>query len=103
MNVHQSGKSLSIQADIIYKRMKSKATQDNNRYCFWSTISDLTSKLTRRGAGLVEGKWNRRFDYQSMFNSSTSEFWLIVDDRNDVQEGTTVPKRSFWTSFDPKF
>ena len=103
MDVHQSGKSLSIQADVNYKRMKGKATQEVNRYCPWSSIPELTSKLTKRGAGLVEAEWNRRYDYHSMFNESTSKFCLIVVDLNVDEEGATEPKCSFWTSFAPRF
>jgi hypothetical protein len=104
MDVQQLGKSLSIQADVSTKRMKSKAAQDRTRHCLWSSIPELTSKLTKRGAGLMEAKWNRRYDYHSMFDASNSEFWLIVMDRNDYKDGETQPKcGAFWTSFSPKF
>jgi hypothetical protein len=103
MDVHESGKNLSIQADVSYKRMKSMAVQDKTRYCLWSSIPELTSKLTKRGAGLLEAEWNRRYDYHSMFDASSSEFRLIVVDLKDDEEGRPQPKASFWTSFAPKF
>jgi hypothetical protein len=90
MDVHQSGKHLSIQADISYKCMKSKAAKDKTQHCLWSSIPELKSKLTKLGAGL-------------MFDASISDFQLIVVDLNDDEEGAPKPKRSFWTSFAPKF
>jgi hypothetical protein len=50
MDVHQSGKSLSIQADLSYKWMKSNALKDQTRFAKWSTNPLLPSRLTKRGA-----------------------------------------------------
>jgi hypothetical protein len=103
MDVHQSGKSLSIQADESYKRMKSQASKDQTRFAKWSTNPLLTSRLTKRGAGLSEAQWNRRFDYLSMFEPVSSSFRLLAVDLDSKVEGDEKAKRSFWTSFAPRY
>jgi hypothetical protein len=104
MDVHQSGKNLSIKADISYKTMKSHATKEQTRFAKWSANPLLTSQLTKRGAGLSEAQWNRRFDYQSMFEQESGSYLLIVlaSDPTTVQDDQTA-KRSFMTSFAPRY
>jgi hypothetical protein len=56
MDVHESGKNLNTQANVTYKRTKSLANKQQTRFASWSAIPNLTSRLTRRGAGLAEAQ-----------------------------------------------
>jgi hypothetical protein len=99
MDIHQSGKSLSIQADFSFKLMKSKASKAQTRFAKWSTNPQLSSRLTKRGAGLAEAQWNQRFDYVSNFEPESSLFWLIGIDLDSKVVGAPKAKILFWTSF----
>jgi hypothetical protein len=102
MDVHQSGKNLSIKADVSYKTMKSNAAKQQERFTKWSTNPLLTSKLTKRGAGLSEAQWNRRFDYQSMYVSGIYRV-IVVELESSKDNEDQKAKRSFWTSFAPRY
>jgi hypothetical protein len=103
MDVHQSGKNLSIQADLSYKRLKSHASKDQNRFSKWSTNPLLTLRLTKRGAHLSKAQWNRHFGYLSKFEPVSSLFWLVGVDLESKIEGVPKANRSFWTSFAPRY
>jgi hypothetical protein len=109
MDVHQSARSLSLQAEMFYKKLKSKAEKDNTRYTGgWSSNPFLSSRITKRGAGLTEAEWNRRNDYQSMFDPVNTEFRLIVTHvtthgESQPEENQRSGNRTFLTNFAPKF
>ncbi len=103
MDVQQSGNSLAIQADISMKRTKSTASKDQTRFPRWSAIPLLTSKLTKRGAGLTEAQWNRRFNYLSIFEPTTSTFRLVIDSNPHIDNDPTTNKPSFMSVFSPRY
>ena len=109
MDVHQSARSLSLKAEMFYKKLKSKAEKDNTRYTGgWSSNPFLSSRITKRGAGLTEAEWNRRNDYQSMFDPVNTEFRLIVTHvtthgESQPEENQRSGNRPFLTNFAPKF
>jgi hypothetical protein len=109
MDVHESGKNLNTQANVTYQRTKSLANKQQTRFASWSTIPNLTSRLTRRGAGLAEAQWNRRFNYHSMFLPTTSNFRLIVSgSASDLptagsSRNNTPTNRLFTTIFFPNY
>jgi hypothetical protein len=100
MDAHQSGQSLSIQADVSYNWLKRKAGKDQTWYTGWLSNPNLTSRLTKRGAGLSEAEWNQSNDYRSTFDPQESKFWLIV---MDVYNNNDSAHHLFFTSFAPKF
>jgi hypothetical protein len=104
MDIHQSGKSLSLQADVSFKLMKTKASKSETRFAKWSSNPQLTSRLTPRGAGLAEAQWNKRFDYVSNFEPESSLFRVVGSDLDSkVVGGAPKTKISFWTSFAPRY
>jgi hypothetical protein len=103
IDVHCSGQSLSIQADIAYNCLKSQAEKDQCKRSIWLSNLDLTSRLTTQGAGLCKAEWNRRNDYCSLFDSKKSQFRLIVMDVSNNEDIGRTTKCSFLTTFALKF
>jgi hypothetical protein len=56
MDVHQSGHSQSLQADVSYNKLKSKAEKDQTRYTGWVSNPLLSSRITEWCAGLTEAE-----------------------------------------------
>jgi hypothetical protein len=104
MDVHKSGNSLSLQASLSYDKLKSRAEKDQSKFTGgWSSNPLLSSLLTDRCAGLTEAQWNRRYDYNSMFDRDKSEYRLIVDNASANKDSQQSGKQPFSTSFAPKF
>jgi hypothetical protein len=101
MDVHQLGHSLSIQANVSYQTLKSHAEKNLNRYCGWSSNPELSSQLTKRGAGLTKVQWNWRYNYRSMYDAQECKLWVIVTDVYQETDSADTAKIPFVNSFSP--